>query len=301
MEDTSRADISLPLIGTAPLILALLMVDSLHFVFALLLLPLISPAVSAMFVLSIATLEVGVYGLVRRCLHPKVLGRHLALFLAMGLLVATSTSINFHAVAFIDPGTAALLSENSILFGLGFGLVWMRERLGPVQVVGALLALGGVFIITFQPGDYLRLGSVMVLGSSFLYATHAALAKRYAGDIDFLDFFFFRLLCTAGFLFIFAVGRGALTWPSPQAWPLLILVGTVDVVVSRSLYYLALRRLPISIHSIVLTLSPVVTVAWSLLLFGSRPTPQQLLGGAAVIAGVLIVTLHRSKGDKQRV
>ena len=48
-----------------------------------------------------------------------------------------------------------------------------------------------------------------------------------------------------------------------------------------------------SIHSIVLTLSPVAAVLWSLLLFDTLPTLQQFLGGAAVILGVLIVTIRQ--------
>jgi drug/metabolite transporter (DMT)-like permease len=128
-----------------------------------------------------------------------------------------------------------------------------------------------------------------------MYAIHAAITKRYAQQIEFLDFFFFRLLCTTGVLFLFAAGRGALVWPSPTAWALLALVATVDVVVSRTLYYIALRRLKMSIHSIVLTLSPVAAIYWSLLLFGTSPTPQQLLGGAGVILGVLVVTINQSR------
>jgi drug/metabolite transporter (DMT)-like permease len=277
-----------------PLVIALLIVDSLHFVFARLLLPHISPSVSAMYVLGIGTLEVGLFRLVRGRPHFSVLSSNLWFFLAIGFLVATSTNINYEAVAFIDPGTASLLSETSILFGLGFGLFWLREKLSLSQIGGALVALAGVFIISFQPGDYLRIGSLLVLGSALMYAIHAALAKRYGGEIEFLDFFFFRLLCTTGVLFLFALGRQALVWPSPTAWPLLALVGTVDVVVSRTLYYIALRLLKMSIHSIVLTLSPVAAILWSLFLFNTLPAPQQLLGGAAVILGVLIVTLKQN-------
>jgi drug/metabolite transporter (DMT)-like permease len=276
------------------LVTALLIVDSLHFVFARLLLPYISPGVSAMYVLAVATAEVALFSLVRRRLRFSLLGKHGWFFLAIGFLVAASTNINYEAVAFIDPGTASLLSETSVLFGLGLGLFWLREKLSPAQVGGALLALIGVFVITFQPGAYLRLGSLLVLGSALMYALHAAIAKRYGGQIEFLDFFFFRLLCTTGMLVLFAVGRRALVWPSPQAWVLLVLVGTVDVVVSRTLYYVALRRLKMSIHSIVLTLSPVAAVVWSLLLFDTLPTAQQFLGGAAVILGVLIVTIGRN-------
>jgi len=281
------------------LIITLLIVDSLHFVFARLLLPHISPGVSAMYVLAIGTVEVGLLGLIRRSLHLRTLRRYLWFFLTIGFLIGASTNINYEAVALIDPGTATLLSKTSILFGLGFGLLWLRESLTPAQIGGALVAVAGVFIISFQPGDYLRIGSLLVLGATLMYALHTAIVKRYGGEIEFLDFFFFRLLCTTGFLFLFALTRRALVWPSATAWLLLVLVGTVDVVISRTLYYMALHRLKMSIHSIVLTLSPVAAILWSLLLFDTAPLPQQLLGGAAVILGVLIATFNpRSRNSR---
>jgi drug/metabolite transporter (DMT)-like permease len=294
MQDTLTVDTSRPASSAHLLVVPLLIVDSLHFVFARLLLSHISPGVSAMYVLAIATLEVGMFALIRGRLHVKTMRTHLWFFLAIGLLVATSTNINFEAVAFIDPGTASLLAETYILFGVGFGLIWLHDKLSPTQMGGALVAVAGIFIIAFQPGDYTRLGSLLVLCAAFMYALHAAIAKRYGGDIEFLDFFFFRLLFTTGFLLFFALGRRALTWPSASAWPLLVIVGTVDVVISRTLYYVALRRLKMSIHSIVLALSPVAAICWSLLLFDTFPTPQQLLGGAAVILGVLLVTFGRN-------
>ena len=275
------------------LVTVLLIVDSLHFAFARLLLPYISPGVSAMYVLAIGTVEVALFGLTRKRLRFSTLGKRLWFFLAIGFLVAASTNINYEAVAFIDPGTASLLHQTAILFGLVFGLFWLREKLALAQLCGALMAVTGVFIIAFQPGNYLRIGSLLVLSSTFMYALHAAIVKRHGGQIEFLDFFFPRLLCTTGFLFLFALGRRALVWPSATAWLLLALVGTVDVVVSRTLYYVALRRLKMSIHTILLTFSPVATVLWSLLLFDTMPTPQQLLGGTAVILGVLIVTINR--------
>jgi len=294
MQDTLTADTSRPASSAYLLVLPLLIVDSLHFVFARLLLPHISPGVSAMYVLAIGTIEVGVFGMIRGGLHIRVLKRYLWFFLVIGFLVAASTNINYEAVAFIDPGTAALLAETYILFGVALGLFWLRDKLTLLQIGGALVAVVGVFIITFQPGEWMRIGSLMVLGSALMYALHAAIAKRYGGGIEFLDFFFFRLLCTTGFLLLFALGRQAVVWPSATTWPLLILVGTVDVVVSRTLYYVALRRLKMSIHSIVLTLSPVAAICWSMLLFDTFPTPQQLLGGAAVILGVLLVSLGRN-------
>ncbi|MBN1248734.1 MAG: DMT family transporter [Anaerolineae bacterium] len=281
------------------LIAILLILDSLHFVFARLLLPHIVPGASTLFVLTTSTVEVGVYGLVTGKLRWDVARRYLGLFGAIGLLIALSVNINYEAVAYIDPGTASLLSQTAVLFSLGFGLIWLRDRLSTIQIGGAALAIVGVFVVAFQPGDYLRLGSLLIVSSALMYALHAAITKRFGDGIDLLNFFFFRLLFTTGALAIIGAVRGVLVWPSLQAWPLILLVGTVDIVLSRTLYYLALRRLTISMHTLALTLSPIAASLWGLALFGTLPTPQQILGGGIVIAGVLIVSLSRAPTTPQ--
>jgi drug/metabolite transporter (DMT)-like permease len=221
------------------------------------------------------------------------LRRHLWFFLAIGALTATSTSITFAAVAYIDPGTAALLNQTATLFGIGFGVFWLRDRLTRAQVVGAAVCLLGVGIITFQPGDYFRVGALMILFSSCSYALHAAIVKRYGADIMFIEFFLWRVTIMALFLLVAAVGLGQWQWPSAQAWAWLVVVGTVDIVISRGLYYLALRRLKVSMHALILTASPIVAMVWSFFLFGIQPTAYQLLGGAAVLTGIVIVTVSR--------
>jgi drug/metabolite transporter (DMT)-like permease len=249
-----------------------------------------------MLVIGVAAVEVAAFAIVRRKVNLAVFWEQRWFFLGVGLLVAISTNINFQVVALIDPGVAALLAKTSTRFGLGFGVIWLREQLNRQQIIGAGLALIGVFIVALQPeADYLRWGSVLILISMFLYALHTALVKQYGDEIDFTNFFLFRLLSTVGFMLLFNLATQNLVWPTAQAWAILLTAGTVDVVISRSLYYLALRRLKLSIHSIILTLSPVLAVIWTVLLFQIRPTGQQLLGGLAVLIGVFIVTTARAK------
>jgi len=282
-----------PRVHTGLLFTALLVVDSLHFVFARALLPHLPPEMSSFLVLAVGAIEVGAFQWARRDVRPGVLRGHWRFFVAIGLLVAASTVINYGAVAFIDPGTASLLGKTAVVFSLGLGVLWLRERLRPSDVLGAMVAIAGVFLISFQPGDYLRLGSALVLVSTFLYALHTAIVKRHGEGIDFGNFFLFRIATTAFFLFIFAAARGQLVWPGAAAWLLVLIAGTVDVSISRSLYYLSLRRMPMSIHTILLTISPVVTILWALLLFGAIPTSLGLTGGALVVVGVALVTLRR--------
>lgn len=282
------------LTANVPLVLgSLLIFDSMHFIWAGLLHPYLPPSVSALYVLGTATVQTGLFLHWRGGIDWGVLWRHRWLFLSIGFLVGVSTNINYTAVGFIDPGVATLLSKSSILFSLSFGFVWLQERLNRWQGVGAVLAIIGVLVISFQPGDLWRLGSVLVLTSAFLYAFHAAIVKRFAGELDLATFFFFRLLLTTVWMLFIRLPQGGLLLPSWQGGLLILLTATFDVALSRALYYAALKRLTLSMHTLILTLSPVLAVIWSLILFDHRLTWQEVLGGVAVIAGIVVLNLSR--------
>jgi drug/metabolite transporter (DMT)-like permease len=269
----------------------LVLVESVHYIFARLLVPLAPPATAAFFMLAIATIEVG--ALTRRRVHARTFLEHWRFFVTIGVLVGLNTNLGFLGVRYIDPGTAALLTRTSVIFGLVLAVVWLGERLTRVEVAGGALAVVGVFVVGFQPGDYLRLGTLIIVAAGFFYAVHTAVVKRYGGAIPFAEFFFFRLLSTSVVLLVLSAAQAELAWPGTRAWGYLVLAGTLNVVVSRAVYYLALRRLAMSRLTIIATLSPVATIAWSFLLFGSRPSLHEIAGGAAILAGVIVVTASR--------
>ena len=283
---TAKSTQSNQLVAILPL---LLFFDSMHFVFARLLAPHITPDSGSLYVFASALVIFGVYAALTGRLDIQIFWDHKWFFLAIGALIGISTNLGYLAVFYIDAGTASMLNKLSTLFSLLFGVLWLRERFYAGQWLGATLALMGVFTIAFQPGDYLRLGTLLIVCGTLSYALHTAIVKRHGGEIDFVNFFFFRVATSTVALLLIALGRGQLVWPENDVWLLLILTGAVDVVLSRICYYWALRHLTMSVHSLILTLSPVLAVLWSYLLIGDWPTVQQLGGGAAVVLGVLLV------------
>lgn len=274
------------------LIAGLLLVDSLYYIFARLLLPLVPPAAGAMYMMVLGAVQIAV--LMRGRVDWRVLWRHRWLFMAVGLLVGVNTNMGFIAVQYVDPGTASLLSRTSILFGVGLGVAILGERLAPLELLGAAIAVAGVAVISVQPGEYLRWGSLIVVASTALYALHSALVKRFGGAIPFGEFMLFRVTAVAAVLVGLAFAQGAVVWPTPLAWGWLLVAAAVNVVLSRGVYYLALRRLDMSFLTILLTLTPVVTWLWSVALFGGRPSAIEAAGGVATLAGVLLVTACRA-------
>ena len=79
--------------SATPLIGVLLIVDSLHFVFARILLPLLPPLTAALFVLAIGTIEVGLFGMLRRRIDLAAFVRRRWFFLSIGFCVAASTAL----------------------------------------------------------------------------------------------------------------------------------------------------------------------------------------------------------------
>ena len=293
MTNESPANAVRPTAGNSPLILCLVIVDSFHFVFAKLLLPHISPYVSVFYIMAVGALQVGLYGWFRGRIHFRTLFGNLWFFLAIGALIGVSMVINYEAVAFIDPGTANLLTKSSILMGVGLGIFWLKDRLTTTQGGGVILALAGVLLISFQPGDYARFGALLISISAFMYSLHTAIVKRYGGQIDFVEFLFFRILVICGLMFCVAVGKNALIWPTKTAWLLVMLTATVDTVISRALYYLVLRRLQMSVHAIVMTLNSIAAISWTYIFFDIAPTAQQLIGGVGILIGVSMVTFRQ--------
>lgn len=271
------------------LIILMLIVDSTFFIFARLLQPYMPAQQSTFYMMGTGTLIIVIYAAFKKKLRFRILRENLGFFVLIGFLVAVSTNLNYIAMSFIDPGTASILCQATIVFGLFWGLVWLKEKLDRRQAIGALIAISGVIVITFQKGDYLRLGSLLVLISSLCYSFHSAVVKKYGDKFDFIEFFAFRLICNVFFLFLMVVFTTGFDAPPAPAIPLLLIAAVVEVCLSRSLYYMLLRKYPFSILSIILTLSPILTVVWSLILFGTIPTWLQIAGGACVIAGVLVM------------
>ena len=115
-------------------------------------------------------IQIAIFAAVRRQINWRVFLDNAKFFLVIGFLIAAATSMSFAAVIYIDPGTASMIARMNTIFAMGFGLFWLKERLTRGEKIGAVLAVIGVFIITFQVGDkssQLWLGTLLVLQSTF--------------------------------------------------------------------------------------------------------------------------------------
>ncbi len=171
-----------------------------------------------------------------------------------------------------------------------------RRELGALALTYAGIAL--VLSAKLGAGPEQRLfllGAALVFGSATCYAiylvTGSQLVKR-VGSMRFTAYTMMVSTVPAVLQFALLEHPAALRLPG-EVWLYAILLATVCTVLPVFLVAEALRRIGANHFALIGALGPVTTVLADFGLLEGSLTPLQLLGGALVISGVLLVTLRK--------
>jgi drug/metabolite transporter (DMT)-like permease len=147
-----------------------------------------------------------------------------------------------------------------------------------------------------QPDNGLFLfGAALVFGSAMCYAVYLVTGSQLVKRVGSMRFTAYTMMVsTAPALVQFALleSPGALRLPG-VVWLYAVLLATVCTVLPVFLVAEALKRIGASQFALIGGLGPVTTVLADFVLLDGALTPLQLLGGALVVAGVLLVTLRK--------
>ncbi len=148
---------------------------------------------------------------------------------------------------------------------------------GREELVGSALTVGGLL---------LGLSAALAYGSFNLFGRQVA--RRYPPWTVLVYGFGFGALALLPFQF-----RAALPWPlATQTWAWFAGLVLIATLIPFGLYMAALRRLPVSIASILATSEILLGALVGYFLFGERLGGWQILGGILVVSGVAIIALR---------
>ena len=218
-----------------------------------------------------------------------------------GVLFAADLIFWHHAIEDVGAGLSTVLGNLQVAFVPLAAWLLLGERPGGRVLATLPLVLSGVLLISgaLESGAY---GDDPTQGVMFGVATGVA----YAGFILVLRAGGSDLRRGAGPLFdatwvaaIAAVAAGAVigdadlvpTWPA-HAW--LVTLALSSQVVGWLLISASLPRLPAAHTSLLLTIQPVCAVMLAAALFGEAPSALQLVGVAAILAGLVLVARVRA-------
>ncbi|HEV7663884.1 MAG TPA: DMT family transporter [Chloroflexota bacterium] len=216
---------------------------------------------------------------------------------ALGVLgYATSGTLTSLALGLLPAGVTSLISNASPLLVVLGSLALFRQRIGPLEILGAVVGFGGLVLLSAgdleQTGDLSAtvVGSLLALGSAASWAVYTGIARRL-GRAD-------PLITTAitsavGTLVVAVIAVPTQDWTRLQHASTPVLLATVwaGAFATGSTYAawsFALRRLPAVAVAPFAYLIPVSALLISHLWLGEPWTPTVLLGAALVLCGVAL-------------
>lgn len=208
--------------------------------------------------------------------------------------LALNNFFYFQALHLTSVATALLLQYQAPILVALYTVLVQRQRLrGRVILAMGLALLGCVLVVrAYDPAVFRPnlLGVAAGLGGAFGFAFYILASRVALRTLDPWTLLTYAYL-SAGVAWSLVVPPWRILAYGFDLgiWGAFLAVATVGTVVPFGLFISGLRFLPPTQASIVSMLEPVVAAVVAYLLLGEILIPLQLLGGALVLAGVVVV------------
>ncbi|MFW9805953.1 MAG: DMT family transporter [Candidatus Thorarchaeota archaeon] len=206
---------------------------------------------------------------------------------------------------FITSGTSSILVNLNPVVVLVFGVLFLKERLSFMKVLGFFLGLIGGLIflwtsITIAPG--IEIGVLLALVSTFAWGAYT-ITLHYLEGADRYVVITVTLVTSSLLLFVFNLGlmfQGFTPIFVLDAFSIsgILITGILSSGMGYVMYFMAVEALGASHASSFLFLVPFVSVAGDFLL-GEPPAPVILVAGLIAIIGVGLIRISGFEEDNQ--
>ncbi len=240
----------------------------------------------------------------------RILRRQGLLIVGFGLTAVLGCQVFYFAAMQRMPVAVALLIQYlaPVLLVL---VAWARTRRAPSRLVmvGSVAAIAGLVLVADVAGSrFDPLGTLFALGAAVCMAVYFLISERAGDDLPPLALASGGLLVgAAGTAVLAAIGLLPLAAPAVNVallgmsvpwWIPLVWVGAVATTVGYALGVKAVPVLGSRLASFVGLSEVLFALGFAWLLLGERPAPMQAVGGAILLAGVVMVRLDaRSAGE----
>lgn len=230
-----------------------------------------------------------------KSLHRQELlaGGLLGLFLFGGYAFQTA------GLQYTTPAKSGFVTGSSVvLVPLLLGIFWRRHLTAWIYG-GTLAAIGGIFLLTVPAEGLSRLnrGDWLTLIAAALYAVHIILVGEYARRHSGAALGVLQVAACAALAWLAAASASLTSWQEirfdgrMEALAGIAICAVFATAIAFSVQLWAQRYTTPSHAAIIFTLEPVFAVVTSYLVIGERLNGRSLLGGALVLAGILIAEL----------
>lgn len=221
-------------------------------------------------------------------------------FLSGFLGIGVGDTLYFRALNAIGASRMAVAQTLYSPFVIVLSALYLAERLGPLQIAGVALVLGGIFMVHDVPGAAgvdvrsVRRGLPTAALSVLLMAAGIVIAKPLLEQYDFLWMVTLRIVGGTLGLLLFTAARREVAgvWAAFRTvrhWPAVIAGSVLGTYVSMLLWLAGYKYTAASIAAVLNEMAAVFMLVLAAIFLRERLRPVQFAGSAVAMAGVGLV------------
>lgn len=236
---------------------------------------------------------------------PPASSRWRLVTIALGLGAigyAAQASLYFLALQRMDASLLALVLYTYPALVTVASVLLRRERMTLGRGIALLTASGGTALVLVGAGaaGFHPVGAAMGFGAAIVYTTYILVSDTVVHRLPPVVLSTLVMTGATATLGTQAVLTGGATFDfAPPGWFWLVCIAVVSTVGAMLAFFEGLRRTGPSTAAILSTFEPVVTTALASLTLGEFLSGVQLLGGALVLASVVVLQLRPARAIDQ--
>ena len=211
--------------------------------------------------------------------------------------------INFSLAVSDNVSALAIAGQLGVPFSLILAIIFLKERIHKIRMIGMGLSFVGVILIVFDPSAASEgAGIALTAAASLIWAICSLIQRRLIG-VPVLTIYAWVGLIGSILLLPIAYGfepESLMRVPqlplSTFGWILFSALGST--VIGQGAMSLLLQRHPVSSVVPLTFLTPVISVIVAAYYFKTPLTPIMIIGGLIVMAGVAIVTIRTAQAKE---
>jgi drug/metabolite transporter (DMT)-like permease len=219
----------------------------------------------------------------------------LALFGLIG--VAINQGCYYIALKLTSVGYALLFQYTAPFLLMGYGVLAKTERMTAAKLLAGLLSLCGCALMMLGHASgqvkISWLGTLAALGSAMAFAFYSAYGQRILRRYDSRTVMTYAFTF-AGLAWLLVRPPWVIEWQhfDSRAWGFIAYLSAFATVVPFGLYLASLRYLEPSRANLTSALEPVIAAALAWVWLGETMGGWQILGGVAVLIGVILLQME---------
>ena len=205
-----------------------------------------------------------------------------------------------------SPTLSALVIATIPIFSIGAGIIFFKEKINIVNIIGILFSLVGIVMVAMakgELGDNFIWGVVLLLIAVISEVGHASITKSLAGNYSSQIIVMYQFLIGSVYLFPLFIWKGIdgfsiETHFSPEVWYPIICLAVLCSSLAFSLWVSTIKSLGVAKSSIFSALIPVAAAIIAWILGHEMLNDRQWIGIAISSFGVVLSQYTMKKARK---